>query len=135
MQSSQHLFFRSALFSIEDGEDAETNPEIYGKALATWLASRLTAAGYTIHGCLAEDFDRLVHVSHPRFRLCAACSNGYDSADEWQIYAFAESDGLTSLFASREKQDAVDNLMRDVESILRAEPGIRDIRDESADDA
>jgi hypothetical protein len=134
MQSSQHLFFRSALFPIEDGEDAETSPEIYGRALATWLALRLTAAGHTIHGCLAEDFGRLVHVSHPRLRLCAACANGYDYADQWQIFAFAESVGLTSLFASREKQVAADSLMRDVESILRAEPGIRDLRDESDDD-
>ena len=135
MQSSQHLYFRSALFPVEDGEDSETHPEIYGRALATWLALRLTAAGHTIHGCFAEDFGRLVHVSHPHLRLCAVCANGYDSADQWQIFAFAESVGLTSLFASREKQDAADGLMREVESILRAEPGIVEIRDESANDA
>jgi hypothetical protein len=133
MQSAQHLHFRSALFSVEDGEDAETSPEIYGKALATWLALRLTAAGHTIHGCLAEDFGRLVHVSHPRFRLCAVCANSYDSADEWQVFVFAESASPTSLFASHEKKDAADGLMRDIEGILRTEPGIRDIRDESSD--
>jgi hypothetical protein len=135
MQSTQHLTFRSAMFPIEDGEDAETHPEIYGKALATWLALQLTAAGHTIRECLAEDFGRLVHVAHPRLRLYAACANGYDFSDEWQIFAFAESAGLGSLFSAREKQDAADNLMREVEIILRAEPGIRDIRDESADSA
>jgi hypothetical protein len=133
MQSTLHLVFRSSLFPIEDGEDAETHPEIYGKALATWLALKLAAAGHTILGCLAEDFARLVHVAHPRLRLYVACANGYDSSDEWQIFAFAESAGLRSLFSSREKQDAADDLMREVENILRAEPGIRDIRDESAD--
>jgi hypothetical protein len=104
MQSSKHLIFRSPLFSIEPGEDAETNPGIYGKALANWLASRLPAAGRTIHGCLSEDFGRLVHVAHPRLRVYVACANGHEFADEWQIFAIAAGAGLTSLFASREKK-------------------------------
>jgi hypothetical protein len=135
MQSSKHLIFRSPLFSIEPGEDAETNPGIYGKALANWLASRLAAAGRTIHGCLSEDFGRLVHVAHPRLRVYAACAHGHEFADEWQIFAIAEGGGLTSLFASRAKKDAADDLMRDVESILRAEPAVSSIRDDGVHSA
>jgi hypothetical protein len=78
MQSARHLVFRCSIFAVEPGEDAETNPGVYGKALANWLASELRAKGRTIRGCLSEDFGRLVHVAHPPLRPYAACANGHD---------------------------------------------------------
>lgn len=132
MRSSRHFVFRSSIFLAEPGEDADTNPGIYGKALAIWLASQLRSKGRAVQGCLAEDFGRLVHVAHPRLRLYAACANGHDFQDQWQIFTIAEGGGLASLFASREKRDAADGLMADIENILRSEPSISHMVDARA---
>lgn len=128
MQSSRHLVFRSSAFLPEPGEDADTNPGVYGKALANWLASQFRVKGRAIHGCLAEDFGRLVHVAHPRLRLYAACANGRDFSDQWHIFAIAEG-GLWSLFASHKKRDAADGLIAEIETILRSEPSITEMVD------
>ena len=44
MKQSPLLEFESSAFAVMPGEDEETNPGIYGKALAQWLADRLRAA-------------------------------------------------------------------------------------------
>jgi hypothetical protein len=135
MHSARHLVFRSSIFAVEPGEDAEPNPGVYGKALASGLASELRAKGRTIRGCLSEDFGRLVHVAHPRLRLYTACANGHDFPEQWQVFTIAEGGSLASLFASHEKQDAANALMADVEWILRSEPSVGGILDASARDA
>jgi hypothetical protein len=40
------LVFESSAFAIVPGEDEETNPGLYGKSLATWLAGELRSAGF-----------------------------------------------------------------------------------------
>ena len=45
MKQSPLLEFESSAFTVIPGEDESTNPGIYGKALAEWLADQLRAAG------------------------------------------------------------------------------------------
>jgi hypothetical protein len=110
---------------------------VYGNAQAIWLASELRAKGRTIRGRLSEDFGRYAHVAHPRFRLYAACANGRDFPEQWQVFTIADGGTLASLFASHEKKDAANALMADVEWewILRSEPSVSGILDASARDA
>lgn len=103
--------------------------------MANWLGSELRAKGRTIRGCLSEDFGRLVHVVRPRLRFYAACANGHDFPDQWQVFTIAEGGSLASFFAPHEKQDAADALMADVEWVLRSESSVSGILDASARDA
>ena len=56
MRQSPLLEFESSAFEVAPGEDEETNPGIFGKALAAWLAEQLSSAGYTTREIIAEDF-------------------------------------------------------------------------------
>jgi hypothetical protein len=135
MQSTRQILARSSRFAIEPGEDEETNPGIYGRALAQWLATQLPAFGWRVKGCIAEDFGRLVEVEDPKFRLFVACASGHDGDDSWQAFTFAEGGGLLGAFAKSEKQLLADRLLSDVERALRGDSSTQDIRLESANDA
>jgi hypothetical protein len=103
MQSTLHIHARSSRFAIEPGEDEETNPGIYGRAFAQWLAGQLPAFGWRVKGCVAEDYGRLVEVENPRFHLYVACASGNEGVDSWQAFTFAEGGGLLGVFAKSEK--------------------------------
>ena len=135
MQSTRQIHARSSRFAIEPGEDNETNPGIFGRALAQWLAVQLPAFGWRVKGCVAEDFGRLVEVEDPKFRLFVACASGHDGADSWQAFTFAEGGGLLGLLSKSEKQRLADRLLSDVERALRSDPSTQDIRLEGANDA
>jgi hypothetical protein len=49
------LEFESSAFAVIPGEDEQTNPGIYGKALAEWLAVQLRAAEFSPGAVVAED--------------------------------------------------------------------------------
>jgi hypothetical protein len=62
MKQSPLLEFESSAFAVLPNEDNETNPGIYGKALAQWLANQLRAAGVPAGEVIAEDFGWCVPV-------------------------------------------------------------------------
>jgi hypothetical protein len=45
MTQSPLLEFESVSFAVDPGEDEQTNPGVFGKALATWLSAPLQAGG------------------------------------------------------------------------------------------
>jgi len=128
MQSTRQIHARSSRFAIEAGEDEETNPGIYGRALAQWLATQLQTLGWRVKGCIAEDFGRLVEVEDSRFRLFVACASDHDGADSWQVFTFAEGGGLLGVFAKSAKQQLADRLLGDVERAIRNDSSTLDIR-------
>ena len=117
------------MFPPESDEESETNPGLFGKALAAWLAARLGESGYAVDGEVAEDFGRLVQLKHSRFRTYVACCSTDESATEWRVFGIVEGGGL---FAKTEKAAVLEKLSADVESILRKESGITDLRVEPA---
>jgi hypothetical protein len=132
MQSTRQIHFRSSRFAIEPGEDQETNPGIFGRALASWLAEQLAARGWRIKGCIAEDFGRVVEVEHARFGTFVACASGHDGADSWQAFAFVEGGGIRGIFAGAEKLRLADKLLADVELVLREDPNTSEMQVEGA---
>jgi hypothetical protein len=129
MNSSRHFVFKSSMFPPESGEDSETNPGLFGKALAAWLAARLGNSGYAVDGEVAEDFGRLVKLKHSRFKAYVACCSTDESAVEWRVFGIVEGGGL---FAKSEKAALLEKIAADVESILRKDSGIADLRVEHA---
>jgi hypothetical protein len=68
MKQSPLPEFESSAFAVLPNEDNETNPGIYGKALAQWLANQLRAAGVPAGEVIAEDFGWCVPVESSPFR-------------------------------------------------------------------
>jgi hypothetical protein len=62
VKQSPLLTFESPAFAVAPGEDEETNPGIFGKALAQWLAGQLRDAGFATGEVIAEDFGWCVPV-------------------------------------------------------------------------
>ena len=132
MDSSPHLIFKSDAFTPIPGEDEETNPGIFGKALVEWLAQTLTARGYTIDRTLPEDFGRLIQVKEPSCRLYVAASSTDETATEWRVFSFAEAGLLVRLKSKgAERAEKVHALFEELRAILSLESRIQDLRCEN----
>lgn len=90
MKQTPLLEFESSAFAVIPGEDEETNPGIYGKALAQWLAEQLRAAGFSAGEAFAEDFGWCVPVKAKPHSLYVACASTGETPDQWRVFAFAE---------------------------------------------
>src|ERR1700755_958993 len=90
MKQSPLLDFMSSAFPIEPGEDERTNPGIFGKALANWLAEQLRAQGTAAQTIIAEDFGWCIPIESEPHRLYVACASTEDEQDHWGAFVFAE---------------------------------------------
>ena len=116
------LMFQSSRFRIVQDEDEQTNPGVFGRDLAEWMAHELPTHGYHALGdVIPEDFAWCVPVAAEDCELYVACV----SADEgWQAYVFADC-GLMERLAGRDpRPGAVAALYSAVHTILEDAPGI-----------
>lgn len=125
------LNFRSSNFAVEPGEDENTNPGLFGRALAAWLGRELVPS-FDESGIVAEDFGWLVAVPHPKHSLYIACVSADDSTTEWRVFVFAEGGLLARMLGRLNLADAVDALYARVKALLLATPGIADVEEERA---
>jgi hypothetical protein len=129
MKQSPLLEFESSAFEIVPGEDEETNPGIYGKALANWLAEQLRSVGYDTREIIAEDFGWLVPVVSAHCSLYVACASM--EADRWMVLAFAEGEWLGRLFGRDQRAQELASLYAAVRRCLEAAPIVRGLREEA----
>lgn len=134
MRQSPLLEFESSAFAVTPGEDEATNPGIFGKALAQWLARQLRAAGFAVGEIFAEDFGWCVPVeSKPHF-LHLACASTGEAPDQWRVFAFAEG-GLVARILGRDKSgESLKSLFAAVRRCLEAEPSVRQLRVRAGDE-
>lgn len=132
MKQSPLLRFESSAFSVIPGEDAETNPGIYGKTLAGWISDQLRLAGVQAGGVLPEDFGWCVRVKSPPYSLYVACANG-ELPGHWQVFAFVEG-GLTDRTLRKDSSAAlVAGLYATFRSCLESSPVVHGVSEEVAD--
>ena len=79
-----HLEFQSPAFDPEPGEDEATNPGIFGKRLAEFLAVEFAALGYAKPNVFAEDHGWWVELENPDFPLALICSS-YVTLQNWVV--------------------------------------------------
>lgn len=131
VKQSPLLEFESSAFPVAPGEDEETNPGIYGKALARWLAEKLRAAGIPAGEVIAEDFGWCVPVESRPHALYVACASG-DRPDHWRVFAFAEGGLMARLLGKDKSAESLASLFAAVRSCLESEPRIRGVREDTA---
>lgn len=130
MRQSPMLHFESKAFSISEGEDEETNPGIFGKALAEWLAQQLERRGVPTSGVIAEDFGWCVAISSNPHKLYVACSSGEAGAASWQLFSFVEGGALNRLFGKDRSAEELNELHLKVRDILSNEASISGLTEE-----
>src|SRR5262249_42283488 len=132
LKQSPLLEFECSAFAIDPGEDADTNPGIYGRALARWLAEQLRAAGVPAGEVSGEDFGWCIPVASAPHSLYVACASRGEEPGHWQVFVFAEG-GLMARLLGRDKSAAsVASLFAAVRRCLESAPMVRDLREERA---
>lgn len=126
------LHFESSAFAVTAGEDQETNPGIFGRALASWVREQLIGAGFHAGSAIAEDFGWCVPVNSPPYSLYVVCASS-ELANHWQIFAFVEG-GLTDRILRRDRSTAlVAGLYSTLRHCLKSSPVVHGLREETAD--
>ncbi len=131
-------WFKSDLFHPVLGEDAETNPGVFGKELAQWMAHQLQAYGYRAPEVIPEDWGWCVVCAREPFLLWVGCGNmteedvpekaGYPSpAHEptWRCFPVAEVPFWKRVFRRADVEQALAKLQTELKSVLAAEPKVR----------
>ncbi len=127
--SSPSLVFTSSKFVVEDGEDEETNPGLFGKALACWIGQSLVP-GFRADDVIAEDFGWLVSVPDPNQKLYVACVSTDGSTTEWNVFVFAEGGWFGRLLGRFRPEDSVLRLYDSLKALLESSHGISALREE-----
>jgi hypothetical protein len=129
MRQSPLLEFASSDFPVGPGEDADTNPGIYGKGLAHWLPERLRVAGVPAGDVFAEDFGWCIPVQSAPHALFVVCASSSDEANEWRVFAFAEGGTVARLLGRDRSVEAVRDLYRVVKLSIEQAPGTHHVRE------
>ncbi len=129
MSKSPLLLFESSAFAVVTGEDEETNPGIYGRALAHWLADQLRASGVPAGTVFSEDFGWCIPIESKPHALHVVCASG-EGPDHWQLFVFAEGGLLASLFGKNRRAESVSSLFTAVRRCLESSPAVRELREE-----
>ena len=130
MKQSPLLEFESSAFPVAEGEDQQTNPGIYGKALAQWLAEQLRAAGVPAGEVIAEDFGWCVPVESKPHSLYVACASA-DDRDQWRVFVFAEGGVMARLLGRDKSAESVASLFAAVRHCLETAATVRGLREET----
>jgi hypothetical protein len=133
MEKSAAVSFTSSQFPVEPNEYADTNPVIYGRALARWLAEQLATRGIATKEVIAEDWGLCVVTQTRPVRVNIAVANVEGSSTRWQVFAFVER-GLFQL-AKRpdELQRELATMREHLAAIVAAIPDVQDVSWEELD--
>jgi hypothetical protein len=132
MQGPNHVI-RTASFPIKAGEDQETNPGVFGRALAEYLTLQIRARGESVEGIIPEDFGYCIMLRRKPFRLWVACGNRGERTDEWIAFAVAEGGLIRRALGTIDPSREVERLSELLGEIMREAPGVEEYSLESND--
>ena len=121
------ICFKTPFFQIEPGEDELTNPNIFGHALAKWLAESLKKRGEPVLEVLSEDWGWCVMLIRKPYRLWIGCGNRYGCIDEWCVFVEAEPNIFQSVFRRIDSGQSVNRIYKILQEIIHEIPDISEI--------
>jgi len=121
--------FQSSKFPSYNNEDEGPNENIWGKRLAEYLVEKLEQRGYKVSDNYAEDWGWAVELEHELFRLWLGCSNIDDEPNGHRVFIEPSKPVVrVGLFKKVETTAATEKLAKALESILRDDPDISDLK-------
>ena len=128
---SDHVTFSSSHFKVEPDEGQETNPGLYGKALAEWMAAQLRDRGVPVEEIIAEDFGRCVIVKREPVMLWVACASLDGNPTRWQMF-IARERGLIARIRRIDGTADLEELRKHYRMLVNEIPGVADIQWENS---
>ena len=110
MGMGKQVTFTTTYFKPVAGEEEDTNPGRFGKALSQWLANGLNEHGLDVEGIIPEDFDWIVLLSCKPFMLWLGCGNSEGSTSKLSAFSVVEPSLFQSLFKRGDTRQALKNL-------------------------
>ena len=132
MKQSPLLEFESTAFAIAPGEDERTNPGIFGKALAEWLAVALRVQGFSSAEIIPEDFGWCVPLESKPHKLYVACASAEELPSHWRVFVFAEGALMARVLGKDKSAESVAAAFAAVKQALQSSPEVRGLREEPA---
>ena len=123
MHGPNHVV-RTTEFSIQPGEDSETNPGVFGRALADYLAAQIRSRGVGVEEVIPEDFGYCIMLKRKPLRLWIACGNRAGRTDEWIAFAVAEGGLLGRFVGNIHPAVEIDRVSEMLGEIMKAAPGL-----------
>ena len=130
MRQTPLLAFESAVFPHSPDENGKTNPRIYGRALANWLAEQLREAGIPAEKVIAEDFGWCVPVKSESHLLYLVCAGTHDKPNHFKVFGFAEGGMMARLMGKDSTADSLAALFETVKRCLEEDPTIENLHQE-----
>lgn len=127
---SPFLAFASDAFPIEPDEDASTNPGIFGRALAGFIANALRADGLSPDGPIAEDFGWVLVLPATAGSLLVVCASEDESPRVWRVFVAAEGGWLARLRGRDRRTEDVAALFARIRGILERSGRVTNLREE-----
>lgn len=123
MQGPNHVI-RTTEFPIRPEEDEETNPGVYGRALADYLVDQIRGRGVDVERVIPEDFGYCIMLERKPLRLWIACGNRAGRTDEWIAFAVAEGGLLGRTVGNSHPAQEIERISEMLGAIMRAAPGV-----------
>jgi hypothetical protein len=127
MSIGPQVTFSSQHFKPIHGEDEQTNPGRFGKALAEWLAARLNERGVSTESVVPEDFGWAIVVYRQPFKLWLGCGNTEGSTTEWSIFPVAELSLMQRLFKRVDPTSEIEELRAHLAEMVPLIPDVSDV--------
>jgi hypothetical protein len=132
MKQSALLEFKSSAFAVIPGEDENTNPGVYGKALAQWLAEQLKAKGLPAGEVIAEDFGWCVPVESAPHSAYVSCASADENDKSWRVFVFVEGGLVSRLLGKDKSTEVLASLFAAVKQVLQSAPAVQGLHEDTA---
>ena len=122
MAQGKKILVQTPFFKIEPGEDRQTNPGCYGRAMANWLAGNFKKRGEPVEGVVAEDWGWCLILTRNPYPLWIGCRNDPDTTDAWAAFVAAEPSLFQRLFKRIDVQPALDRTQKLLSEAMHSVP-------------
>lgn len=130
MIQSLLLRFDSTAFPVHPDEDELTNPGIYGRELAAWVAATLVEQAVPAQAPFNEDWGWSIPIACENHRLRVACASMKGDATKWGVFVVAEG-GLFARFRGEDaRAQSVEAVYAILKTALEAHPGVQNLCEE-----
>lgn len=123
-----HVEFRSGKFPAYGGEEKEINPGLWGRRLAEFLKEQLATRGLVTGDAIAEDWGYCLPIQREPFDLWIGCGHQCDDEDTFLCFIEPSKPTIRRWFKKIDTTVEVGRVADLLDEVLRADPGIHDLR-------